>query len=170
MNEVVVKCPSMQVAQALLDQVTVQQEMDGVVAKRLSFSKILPEPDYDGYKDQPSGGMPDWWHWRTTNWGTKWDVGECIVGLNEADGHPEVVFSYDTAWAPSLPVSEELSKQFPDVMVVHSYDEPGMDFGGYTVFVGGDVSYEVEGGSRVCTWAEAACNSMEYEWAEVVQP
>lgn len=33
---------------------------------------ICPEPEYA----EPTEGqvMPDWWNWRVSNWGTKWEI------------------------------------------------------------------------------------------------
>lgn len=38
-------------------------------------------------------GSPDWWHWRVSHWGTKWNAQDCCISLS--DGLLEV--SFETA-------------------------------------------------------------------------
>lgn len=56
----------------------------------------------------------DYWHnWRNENWGTKWDTRDAYVDMMSN----ELYASFDTAWAPPEPVFEELSRQYPDVLI-----------------------------------------------------
>lgn len=168
MNEVVVKCPTMEVAVDLLEKVTEKREMpNGEAVKQFSFAKVKPEPEDEGYMDQPKDGMPNWYSWRVANWGTKWDTGECTIDVTEMDDHAAVVFVFDTAWSPSLEVSVAMSEMFPQCMIVHSYDEPGMDFGGYEVYANGETVEQQEGGSRSNSWSDLAEWSAEYQWSEM---
>jgi len=70
----------------------------------------------------------DWYNWRVSNWGTKWDVGgeNALVARYELN---EVVLSFDSAWAPPLEFYSFLKDEHGfDIRA--SYWEPGMCFCG----------------------------------------
>jgi len=89
---------------------------------------LRPEPTHEGYA--PSGqpcdnGMPEWWHWRIANWGTKWDVGgehDYIERVSDT----EIYMSFDSAWSP--PVAALQSRD--DITYKLHYCEYGMAFCG----------------------------------------
>lgn len=92
-------------------------------------------------------GFPSWYEWRIKNWGTKWDVGKFnedgeFVSYDDNVYVKEIEdnfirVSFDTAWGPSLPITEKLSIIFPDLLFYHAYEETGMDFAGYFVYKNG---------------------------------
>lgn len=121
----------------------------------LSFRRILPVPvEVDNDPDGMVG-----YNWRVDNWGTKWEAHE----VEARPGMCEIEFFFDTAWAPPVPVVQELSRLFPDAVVGLAYDEPGMDFGGYVMFREGEVVEGAEGGSRAYSWADQM--EMMGEWS-----
>ena len=72
-------------------------------------------------------GYQSWYDFCTSNWGTKWDIGdEHSIEIDE-DG---LGFSgsFDSAWAPPMGVAEELVNQ--GFQVTLYYYEPGMGFVG----------------------------------------
>lgn len=76
-----------------------------------------------------------WYDWRVDNWGTKWDVGADIgtekeewYGLKATVVDNEATCSFDSAWAPPVPVYHELVEL--GYRVHASYFEPGMCFCG----------------------------------------
>ena len=77
----------------------------------------------------------DWYGWRVDNWGTKWDVGADVgtekeewYGLKATVVGNEATCSFDSAWAPPVPVYHELVEL--GYRVHASYFEPGMAFCG----------------------------------------
>ncbi len=89
---------------------------------------LRPQPTYEGYapNGQPCGeGMPDWWHWRIANWGTKWDVGGEHTTY-ERVSDTEIYMSFDSAWSP--PVAALQSRD--DITYKLYYCEFGMGFCG----------------------------------------
>lgn len=126
----------------------------------LDFSRVIPEPDTETYRDSQvgPGAFPEWYEWRIGNWGTKWNAGDVEMDENEA----QAVFTFNTAWSPPVPIVEKLAEKFPDLIVALAFDEPGMDFGGYTVMRGEDELCSGEGGSRITTWADTADNELDY--------
>lgn len=76
-----------------------------------------------------------WYDWRVDNWGTKWDVGADVgtekeerYGLKATVVDNEASVSFDSAWAPPVPVYDELVEL--GYRVSASYFEPGMCFCG----------------------------------------
>ena len=70
----------------------------------------------------------DWYNWRFSNWGTKWDVGgeDALVARYELN---EVVLSFDSAWSPPIEFYQFLTDEHGfDIRA--SYFEPGMGFCG----------------------------------------
>jgi hypothetical protein len=44
--------------------------------------------------------MPNWYSWRVSNWGTKWEVSAEIISHSVEDGWINLAF--DSAWSPPL--------------------------------------------------------------------
>lgn len=125
---------------------------------KLSFQKIRPEPI-----TFPSSrtNLPDWYEWRAENWGTKWDTSECfssILKLNPDNISESSIINYrfNTAWAPPIPVIKHASTRWPTLTFTLSFDEGGMDFGGFIVFKEGQEIASREGASRASSWHEIA--------------
>ena len=98
---------------------------------------FLPEPKDDegnpivgaDYDENGDFKMPDWWLWRTSNWGVKWDVGyDKDTGLEPTRVENEVSVSFDSAWSPPLGLYERL--KVLGYTVKAYYFEPGMCFAG----------------------------------------
>ena len=69
-----------------------------------------------------SGG----YEWCCTEWGTKW--GAYDVARRDYDGR--VCLTFQTAWAPAMPVLQALAEKFPRVTFVLEYFERGREFSG----------------------------------------
>ncbi len=57
-------------------------------------------------------GYLSWYPWRIKHWSTKWDTWDSKI-VEEGEG--EIIYTFDTAWAPPLFALVALSKQFPEV-------------------------------------------------------
>jgi hypothetical protein len=66
-------------------------------------------------------GFKDWYDWCVSNWGTKWNSYSNTVN--------DDCVSFETAWAPPLPVIIELAEKTGKDWTL-LYSEPGMDFCG----------------------------------------
>ena len=112
----------------------------------LDFAKVMPEPDYDqpqkdgthnnGVQKELHDVMPDWWNWRNTNWGTKWNLvpdpegnltGYELVGKD--DGFIQLEF--ETAWSPPNGIYNEIWAKYPDLTVNWFYREDGCQLAGW---------------------------------------
>ena len=93
----------------------------------------------------------DWdYGWCVNNWGTKWEV-EARLAVEE---ETSLIYSFDSAWSPPELVIAELAHRFPNCTIRHAYDEPGMDFGGYTIYNNGEEVCREEGQSHSMTWEQ----------------
>jgi hypothetical protein len=99
-----------------------------------SFARIKPEPPEFFSRPAEEGLAMDRYSWRCENWGTKWDLDgdtpsfssnariSCLPG--------KLIFLFDTAWSPCLPVIDTLSKMHPQLCVDHIYCDEAMAFAG----------------------------------------
>lgn len=108
------------------------------------FNNVIPYPkeyaDLDtenNGKGYNSGG----YEWCIDTWGTKWNACDVIVSKN---GNL-LNIDFETAWSPSIPITQRLSSVFPDLKFKHSYEEGGCDFSGFVVFENGESVEEQDG-------------------------
>jgi hypothetical protein len=69
----------------------------------------------------------DWYNWRISNWGTKWDCDNSYVAFEDEDCF---IVSYDTAWGPNINWMKTVSEKFPDMKFRLAFMEPGVGFCG----------------------------------------
>jgi hypothetical protein len=78
----------------------------------------------------PSEG-PNWYDWRVTNWGTKWEVSNEGLEFSEiGNGLAQIIGHFESAWAPPTRAFAQYGYENEDVKVILSYYEPGMQFVG----------------------------------------
>lgn len=90
-----------------------------------SFQSIIPlEEESETWRDD-----------RVSAWGTKWDVTGSVEASTHdlGDGLAAWRIYFDTAWGPSLPVTSELSRVFPQAWFIHQCWEYGAYFGGTVI-------------------------------------
>lgn len=104
----------------------------------ISFDKLLP---------LPASEESNWYDWRTSNWGVKWDVdeGEAMPAYSSEE---EYLYHFDTAWGPPLELFQNISPKFPGVTFEISYYEPGMAFAGRMYICDGAVQSHDEYNER----------------------
>ena len=84
-------------------------------------------------------GTCDWYDWRVSNWGTKWDCYDVTEwGVNEReDGTASATIYYETAWSPATALWLKVSTEYPNCEFYHEYaDEGGMFLGTETIVNG----------------------------------
>ena len=118
-----------------------------------SFEKIIPCPTILRNGTAPNRneqsaafntskyGAKDWYEWCNKNWGTKWDASDAVITV---DDEYQVGYSFQTAWAPPIPVHDKLAKMFPNTNIFINYDESGVDFSGWRYYQYGELSREHE--------------------------
>ena len=112
----------------------------------LDFNKVMPEPDYDqpqkdgthnnGVQKELHDVMPDWWNWRNTNWGTKWNLvpdPEGNLTGYEVTGQSEdfLQLEFETAWSPPAGIYNEIWAKYPNLTVSWFYREDGCQLAGW---------------------------------------
>ena len=92
-------------------------------------------------------GIPNWYDWQSSNWGTKWDVS--TEGLEYVeDGETATITGwFDSAWAPPIGAYETFCDDMDNCSLEATYEEGGMDFAG--IYSNGDDQY-MEGLSEWC--------------------
>lgn len=141
-NTVDVLCPPER-----LDDVRRSILRDDLTYVAVDFALVVPEPD-----DLPDDAL--YW-WRVNNWGTKWNVVsdevDPDVAVDDRRGFVALSLRFDTAWAPPTTWLAAVSERFPDATFAIAYDEPGIDFAGYVVYVAGDDVASEDGPSELAT-------------------
>lgn len=128
----------------------VEKESEGY-----SFNNILP---------LPFESSANWYDWRCDNWGTKWDIDkDNMYGQISEDG-TELYYSFDTAWGPSLGISKEISRMYPDVIVEHLYEECGMCLAGKYVFQDGETISEDTCENNLEDYREFCAEELGYDY------
>ncbi len=91
-------------------------------ASPICFHKIIPVPDEVLARGYSKAG----YNWQSDNWGTKWgayDVDEDRLSDYEPGVTGYITYKFDTAWAPPIPVFDELARRFPELRLYHSFGE-----------------------------------------------
>ncbi len=63
-------------------------------------------------------GAHDWYAWSNLNYGTKW--GDCDTVCNRVDKN-NLVYTFQTAWSPSFPMTEKIAKRWSVDKIVHEF-------------------------------------------------
>lgn len=87
---------------------------------------MVPEPKYKG--DQ------DWYGWRITNWGCKWDIGDVYFEHNADED--QIQFEFSSPWGPPVEAFARWAQADGRVQFNLEYWEPGMGFVGRTEWDG----------------------------------
>jgi len=102
-------------------------------------------------------GASDWYTWRVSNWGTKWDVCESDIYENS---DTEFMAVFDSAWAPPSPWLEYIAPQFPELKFKLAFSEPGMGFCGQATW---DVENGFDMDEAKLEWQDERGAPLEYD-------
>ncbi len=86
----------------------------------------------------PKEEADNWYSWNVANWGTKWDLSDVVVEVNDDN----VIVNCQTAWGPPLEGLAKISKDYPNLNFEIVYEESGMDFCGKSYFVNGEGEHD----------------------------
>ena len=118
----------------------------------IAFWNIIAPPEdkieeyfgVHGYADGEKQGDTEynWYNFNRTKWGTKWDIGVADgVKYSETElleeSNTELNYKFNTAWAPPTSAIEELSRQYPEVTIILSYEEES-EWGGEIEYLAGE--------------------------------
>ena len=165
-----------------------------------AFWNVIRPTDMDAYVKQPDHSRPfeervlfsgnDWYSWNVRNWGTKWDVAVSndekypdteILDEEHNGDNLVLVYKFQTAWSPAIPVLIKLSEQYPDLLLTFEYQEE-TGWGGEIEFLRGKINSESEYDEKCneCGSIEASdycdecncsvCSACGYNYNEVECP
>jgi hypothetical protein len=145
-NTLTITGPEAMIKKFMADAQDKQKRQDHTPTE-LSLEKLYPTPSQNELNNMQSvkpkdpllaalfqSKPVDWYSWRVTNWGTKWDV-EAWVEKSEPR---KVVYGFDSAWSPPIDALTHISEDYPDLKFVLSYREDGMGFRGKATIKDGD--------------------------------
>jgi hypothetical protein len=89
-------------------------------------------------------GASNWYDWNIANWGTKWNNSDDGVHVDMISDS-NLLYNFDTAWSPPIPVVEALVENFPKLNFLLDFEEPGMSFWGEMEWQNGDLVNQMEG-------------------------
>ena len=89
-----------------------------------------PQPDPFSGKVDKEFAMPDWWNWRVSNWGTKWEVSTEGMEYIEDGDTATISGWFESAWSPPVEAFAFYCDEQPEIIATLSYYEPGMCFVG----------------------------------------
>lgn len=96
------------------------------IEQKEEYYKIKPE-----HKDVKDGFNSGGYEWCClAGWGTKWN--SCEAVLSESDKN--LIYDFDTAWSPPIPVIAKASELFPKLKFVLRFWEGGNGFQGKYVW------------------------------------
>jgi len=113
------------------------------------LNAMVPMPkELDGTTKGTNGDEVNWYDWRVTNWGTKWDItDEGLEYVDNKDGTSHIVGWFDSAWAPPIEAYNTFLDNMDGCYIEATYEEGGMDFAG--IYTDGDDQY-MEGLAEWC--------------------
>lgn len=113
------------------------------------LNAMVPMPkELDGTTKGTDGDAVNWYDWRVTNWGTKWDVSdEGLEYVDNKDGTSHITGWFDSAWAPPIEAYNTFLDDMDGCYIEATYEEGGMDFAG--IYTDGDDQY-MEGLAEWC--------------------
>jgi hypothetical protein len=119
------------------DQLTIKQIEKIVRTKSngiFQMNDFVPMPDELVDTKAPSN-EPNWYDWRVSKWGTKWDLSEETQIVFEAE---KISLGFDTAWSPNCDFWTAFSEKYPTLKISHRYYEEGMGFIGESSYEDGN--------------------------------
>jgi hypothetical protein len=107
------------------------------------LNAMVPMPEELVGTVADGGDGPDWYNWRISNWGTKWDVElDGLEFIDHGDGTAEIDGYFDSAWASPVAAYAYYFEANDDVQIEAYYDEMGSSCVGSYTSEDGDESYD----------------------------
>jgi hypothetical protein len=86
----------------------------------------------DGEPQPLVDGFDNWYDWRVSNWGTKWEVDmDGLEYKDNEDGTSSISGWFESAWSPPIGAYESFCDDFDNCSLDAYYEEGGMDFAGH---------------------------------------
>jgi Ferredoxin-like domain in Api92-like protein len=95
----------------------------------INFHSLVPVPQEVLKAGYESAG----YDWEVENWGCKWGAENPTI-LAEWEGF--IAYEFSTAWSPPEQFLQTVAVQWPKLMLILEYEEPGMAYKGLAKFQG----------------------------------
>lgn len=104
------------------------------------FNHFIPQPENifreplssEKEKELDDLGLPNWYTWNTSNWGTKWNAACDDFHMVSVDGFPyEATYDLRTAWAFPTPIIGEMIEKYKDLDFEIEGEEESGSYGVY---------------------------------------
>ena len=122
----------------LAEFIPVPEELN-IVAGRVSDPEEQAKLEAQEAANKEKYGYATWYEFCTSEWGTKWDVGDS-QGIQDVDTNDLIVY-FDSAWSPPIQAYQSLENQ--GFRVYATYYEPGCAFAGIYDAEFGDNCYNL---------------------------
>ena len=136
------------------------EELYNTVAGRLDGDeqKELEKKEADNIDKY---GHKNWYDWCIAKWGTKWGAVNLEIE-DQIDEKGIITMQFESAWSPAIGLLEEVSRQFPSLVIGMYCREEANFFAGYGVFKGGETI--IEDGVDLSDAPEPPEGDIEAEW------
>ncbi len=95
----------------------------------LNFHSLVPVPDEVLKAGYAAAGED----WERENWGCKWGADQTRI---VDEGGNCIIYEFYTAWSPPIEFLQTVAVQWPALVFVLVYEEPGIGFKGIAKFQG----------------------------------
>lgn len=124
---------------------------------------FIPMPEeYVSFEGYNNGG----YEWCIRNWGTKWAESSIEMSGNVFGNTGQIIYQFDSPWNPPEIGYQKISEMFPYLTFIHYWDEPGLQFCGISVTIGGDqimIEEVVDDNYPYVSWEEEGAEEDFYD-------
>jgi len=125
----------------MLFPATIQEVPEDVTVRNTAEDRELSREEIENVWN--TYGFLDWYDWRVSNWGTKWDIeAELVRDENRA------IYGFESAWSPPETAVMLMSERWPKLKFTLHYWEPGCDFSGFITVENGQKTREEQGDGK----------------------
>jgi len=100
----------------------------------LCYDKI---PEISKETDNKLENMSDENKWKIENWGRKWDI--IVEDFGFKDEKNKIQYQFQSPWSPPNKFIEEVSKDFPNLKFILTYEGEISEYGGKIIFTKGKI-------------------------------
>ena len=120
-----------------LEHVKKAEKLDNSFFTRNVMDYLYSRPWMEAEEQRTDIPADSWYEWDCANWGTKWDLSDDDIDLDDLDeaiqNGEDFEWNFDTAWAPPIPVLEKMAEL--GVEFSWSCEEPGCE-----IYMSGEAS------------------------------
>lgn len=127
----IIKIDDKTTIQDLIDFLSINKNID-------KFNAIDLDLGYQYIKNKEKYGHENWYEWRISNWGTKWNAVD-VNCLESNDTHLTVEFL--TAWSTPEPIFKRMIEKFPNLIFSGCFVEESKAFAGEINTVDGELEF-----------------------------